>query len=120
MYLDKWLGVYKSASDNTVGFMVKWDSVESKTPLPPDKWHHITVTLSDNTASIYLNGKLESKKKVNKSELYFPESSFRIGANVDGENSSTTYIDDLFILNDAASENEIIELVNSHEKAIKK
>ncbi len=27
MYLDKWLGVYKNTSDNTVGFMVKWDSV---------------------------------------------------------------------------------------------
>ena len=39
------------------------------------------------------------------------QAGFRLGANVDGEKTSTTYIDDLFFLKDALTKEEVLEIM---------
>ena len=111
LYYDKWLGVY-TADDNKIGFMVKWDSIQGATSVSAGEWHHVAVTLSNEKAQIYLDGKLDGEKEMNIKKLYFPGSSFRLGANVGGEAKTETCIDDLFFFNKVLSGKEIRGLVN--------
>ena len=111
LYYNKWLGVYKTPVDNKIGFMVKWDSVQGNTQITPGNWHHVAVTLSDEKASIYLDGKLDAEKQISIKKLYFPGSSFRLGANVGGDKKVNTYIDDLFFFNKVLNEEEIRKLI---------
>jgi hypothetical protein len=114
LYYDKWLGVYTSSEEHKIGFMVKWDSIEGNTSVSTGKWHHVAVTLSDKKAQIFLDGKLDGEKEINIRKLYFPGSSFKIGANVDGNKKAVTHIDDMFFLNRVLSEDEINELINGN------
>ena len=111
LYYDKWLGVYKSEADNKMSFMVKWDSIQGNTSITPGEWHHIAVTLNDENAKIYFDGNLDGEKKINIKKLYFPGSSFKVGANIGGDNKSETHIDDMFFLNKALTENEIVGIM---------
>lgn len=112
----RWMGVYKTAGTNSVGFMVKKDSIQGTMELEPDTWHHITVSLAHDTASIYIDGSLDVKAQIDISELYYlGHNGFQIGANVTGENQSETYIDDLFIIGDALSNKEINAIMNNQD-----
>ena len=112
LYYDKWLGVYTSGDDHQVGFMVKWDSVQGNTPLTAGEWHHVAVTLSDENAQVFLDGKLDGEKPINIRKLYFPGSPFKVGANVGGDAKTETCIDELFFFNKVLSVDEIKELFN--------
>ncbi len=112
--LGRWMGVYKTEG-NTIGFMVKNDSIQGKFTLSPDTWHHIAVSLEEDIASIYIDGKLDTSESIDISQLWnLGNNSFQIGANVDGEMSSETFIDDLFIFKDTLPLDQIQKIMNDH------
>jgi inosine-uridine nucleoside N-ribohydrolase len=117
---NKWMGIYKNASDNTIGFMVKNDSVSGKTPVTAGKWYHIGITLSTDSASIYINGKLDAVKQIDIEELWgLGTSGYRLSSNVGGEKTARVFFDDLFIFKDALSQQELNEVMSDHDKLIR-
>lgn len=116
LYYDKWLGVYKSEADNKMSFMVKWDSIQGNTSITPGEWHHIAVSLNDKNAKIYFDGNLDGEKQINIKKLYFPGSSFKVGANIGGNHKSETHIDDMFFFNKTLTNDEIIETMNHNKQ----
>jgi len=117
---NKWMGIYKNVSNNTIGFMVKNDSVLGKTPVTAGKWNHIAVTLANDTASIYINGKLDAVKQINIEELWgLGTGGYRLSSCVGGEKTAKVFYDDLFIFNDALLPQELNEVMSNHDKLIR-
>lgn len=100
-------GIYH-LNENETGFTYDWDTTISK-------WHHIVFTISNNTTSLYVNG----KHLYTQASGVFPETPIDtlpliIGMDAPGLiEYSKGEIDDIGIWNRALTDNEIIQVYES-------
>ena len=100
--------------ENKIAFFIKKGGLTGKTKLTPNKWHHIAISQKGASTSIYIDGVLDVEANIDISEIWGSQEPgpFYLGANVDGKEASNTYIDDLFIFNDALTQEDVQEIMN--------
>ena len=109
----KFITISKNAKDNKVCFGMKTGHLCGNTPLTANRWHHIAVSQNGDTTTIYIDGKVDIKSKIDTSEIWgsYWTSPYYIGANVDGKEASETYFDDLFIFNKSITKDDVKEIM---------
>ena len=115
---NQFITISKNAGDNKVCFAIKTGSLCSNTALSSNKWHHIAISMEGETASIFIDGVLDVESKIDISEIWGSQgpAPFYIGANVDGKEASDTYMDDLFIFNDAITKEDVQEIMSKRQE----